>query len=216
LARIDATLTLFNGQTLQGVGTLTGGLVANAGSTVSPGTNSIGTLTLSGAATFAGTNFIEINKSSTNDQVVAGGAVTYGGTLVLANLGPAYAAGDSFKIFTGASYSGAFTLSPASPGAGLAWDTSSLTIDGTLKVAAAVSTPPTIQSIRVTGGNVILTGTNNTGAGGTYRVLTSTNVAVPLTNWVLLTNGTFDGAGQFSSTNPVTGNRQQFYSLQVP
>ena len=80
---------------------------------------------------------------------------------------------------------------------------------------SAVPPSPSIHSIVLSGGQVILGGTNNDGAGGTYRVLTSTNVALPVTNWSLLTNGSFDASGNFSSTNPMSGNRH-FYRLQVP
>jgi hypothetical protein len=76
--------------------------------------------------------------------------------------------------------------------------------------------PPTIQKIVVSGGQVIINGTNNNGAGGTYKVLTSTNIAVPLSNWVVLTNSSFDGNGNFSSTNAAGTNNPQFYILRVP
>ncbi|HVM49143.1 MAG TPA: hypothetical protein VMU04_14015 [Candidatus Acidoferrum sp.] len=80
---------------------------------------------------------------------------------------------------------------------------------------AAVPPPPSIRSIIISGGQVVIGGTNNDGAGGTFRVLTSTNVAQALTNWSLLTNGSFDANGNFSTTNPVVGS-PRFYRLQVP
>ena len=81
---------------------------------------------------------------------------------------------------------------------------------------SAVPPSPTIHGIIISGGQVIISGTNNQGAGGgTYRVRTSTNVALPLASWDLLSSGSFDGSGNFSSTNLVTGNRR-FYLLQVP
>jgi len=85
-------------------------------------------------------------------------------------------------------------------------------------MAASVdtSTPPSIHSINLSSGQVVISGTNNVGAGGTYHVLTSTNVALPLTNWTVLANGSFDANGNFSSTNSSGTNRQQFFILQVP
>ena len=83
--------------------------------------------------------------------------------------------------------------------------------------AVAPSIPPTIQKITISGGNVIISGTNNAGAGGTFHVLASTNLTVPLTNWTVLTNGTFDSSGNFSSTNAIdTTKPRGFYILQVP
>jgi len=78
------------------------------------------------------------------------------------------------------------------------------------------SVPPTIRTLSISGGQVIINGTNNAGAGGTYSVLTSTNLLAPLTNWVVLTNSSFDGNGNFSSTNATGTNGQQFYILKVP
>jgi len=116
------------------------------------------------------------------DQIISSGNINYGGTLSVANLAGTLAAGDSFKLFSGAAYIGAFTATnPTTPGAGLIWDTSSLNSNGILKIAAgAVS--PTISGITVSGGNIVITGMNNTGSGGTYHVLSSTNLAAPLTN----------------------------------
>jgi hypothetical protein len=81
---------------------------------------------------------------------------------------------------------------------------------------SAIPPSPTIQKILASGSQVILGGTNNNGAGGTYKVLTSTNVALPVTNWTVLTNGSFDANGNFFSTNAAGTNSQQFYILQVP
>lgn len=85
-----------------------------------------------------------------------------------------------------------------------------------LSVNVAPTTPPTIRTISISSGQVIIGGTNNFGAGGTYHVLTSTNVALPLTNWTVLTSGSFDANGNFSSTNSSGTNSQQFFILQVP
>jgi hypothetical protein len=90
------------------------------------------------------------------------------------------------------------------------------TASGSIKVGTAPPPPPTIKSISINGGNVVIGGTNNAGAGGTYHVLSSTNISIPLTNWGILTNGSFDSSGNFSSTNAVGTNAQQFYILQVP
>jgi hypothetical protein len=214
--RTDQTLTLVSGQTLQGNGTVNGNLSEGAGATVSPGgANTIGTLTVTNAITLSGTTSMELNKtSSTRDQLNCTGSITYGGTLNVVNLSGTLAAGDSFKLFNAGSYSGSFSTITPSPGAGLAWDASSLN-SGTLKVVAS-ATQPTIGKITVSNGSVVISGNNNTGPGGTYHILTATNVATPLTNWVVLTNGTFDGSGNFSTTNALGSSARQFYILQVP
>jgi autotransporter-associated beta strand protein len=214
--RSDQTLTLVSGQTLQGNGTVNGNLTVGSGATVSPGgAGTIGTLTVTNSITLSGTNAMDVNKTAgTRDQLNCAGTITYGGTLNVANLAGTLAAGDSFKLFNAATYTGTFTAITPAPGAGLAWDGSSLS-SGTIKVIAA-STPPTIGKITVSGGNVIISGSNNTGSSGTYHILTATNVALPLSSWTVLTNGNFDNSGNFSSTNAVGSSAHQFYILQTP
>jgi hypothetical protein len=224
--RVDQTLTLASGQTLGGVGSVNGNLVVSAGATLSPagtntllgiisGANNTGTIAASAAVTLNGTTIIKLNGSGTNDEVQAGAGITYGGTLNLVNIsGSPLAAGNSFQIFSGVSYSGSFTsITPATPGTGLAWDTTQLNI-GVLNVAAT-SLRPVIDSTEVLGGDLIFTGTGGT-TNGTYYVLTSTNVATPLANWTPVITNTFDASGNFSVTNAVNSNSlQQFYLLKL-
>jgi hypothetical protein len=53
--------------------------------------------------------------------------------------------------------------------------------------------------------------------GSNYVVLASTNLTVPLTNWLALTTNTFDGSGQFRYTNHVNPAKpQQFFIFKLP
>lgn len=81
----------------------------------------------------------------------------------------------------------------------------------------AVPQPPIITSIGINNGQLVLRGTNNNGpTPGTFHVLSSTNVALPLSDWTEWTNGSFDGAGNFSLSNSVDAGPRQFYIIQVP
>jgi hypothetical protein len=172
-------------------------------------------LTVTNSITLSGTTEIDVNEStSTEDQLNCTGSITYGGVLNVANVAGTLAAGDTFQVFNAASYSGSFTSITPAPGPGLAWDPNALAT-GTLKVISG-SVPPKFSGITVSGGNVILRGTNNTGLPGTYHVLTATNVAVPLSNWTVLTSGSFNSNGSFNSTNALGTSARQFYILQVP
>lgn len=209
-------LMIVNGQTLTGSGTVKGNITIASGATIAPG-GSLSTLTFNNNLTLNGgsTTLVEINDMpTTNDAANVIGNLILNGTLVVTNAGSNYlTAGDSFKIFNAASYSGAFTnIVPAYPQPGLKWDTSALAT-GTLKIVAA--TKPTIANISTSGNNFICSGTNGQG-GETYWILASTNLTLPLTNWDIVATNTFDSEGNFSFTNPAASSSPQiFYILQL-
>ena len=51
--------------------------------------------------------------------------------------------------------------------------------------------------------------------GQSYRLLASTNVVLPLTNWLVLTNGFF-GSGLMNFTDPAAPVSHKFYLLRSP
>jgi hypothetical protein len=179
------------------------------------GTGTIGTLTVTNSVVLSGTTFMDLNQTAgTHDQIV-GASISYGGTLSLNNLAGTLIAGNSFKLFNASSYHGSFAIvTPSTPGAGLAWDLSQLN-SGFVNVVAASGTGPVVNNPQIIGGNLILSGTGGTN-NGPYHVLTSTNLATPLPSWIILTNGTFDASGNFSSTNAVGTAKQQFYIIKQP
>ena len=215
--RPDQTLTLASGQVLQGYGTLNGSLAVSAGATIAPGDPStVGTLTVTNAVRLSGATVMKLNKTSATNDVVRGAAgLTYGGTLSLTNLSGALAAGDRFSLFSAAVYAPSTfsAISPPTPGLGLAWDTSSLTNDGTLKVVLG---PPTISSLTASKTTIAISGGNGA-PNGTYRVLASTNLTWPRSNWMQIGAGSFNSVGTFTfsvSNNPAES--WKFYLLQVP
>jgi autotransporter-associated beta strand protein len=211
------TLTLASGQTLQGNGSINGSVVAPVGSTVSPGL-SVGVLTVTNNVTLGGTTIMELDGvAGTNDAIRSvTGSITYGGTLNLVSLSP-LPGGSSYKLFYAASYSGSFTLNPATPGPGQTWDTSTLNTDGTLRVVGnppAATRPVIVSTVRF-GSDLVISGTNGT-ASGEYYVLLGTNIVQPIATWTPIATNSFVN-GTFSFTNTVDLNvSQRFYLLQVP
>jgi hypothetical protein len=96
------------------------------------------------------------------------------------------------------------------------YGTSALTPADKFTFTVAAPTAPTIQQVMMSGGNILMNGTNNNGPGGTYHVLTSTNLLLPRANWAVVANGSFDSTGKFSFTNALATNPRQFYMLRVP
>jgi len=160
-----SAVTVSNGATLGGQGTLTGEVTIDAGGTMSPGA-SVGTMTINNNLFLIGDLFIEVDKedSQTNDYAVVTGALvnTGTGTLTLTNVNAnpsyAYAAGDKFTLFSQALFNGeALTIVPATPGAGLAW-TNKLADDGSIEVisTSGIATNPTNIVFNVSGGQITL------------------------------------------------------------
>ena len=161
---------------------------------------------------------MEISKNGatlTNDQIQVIAPLAYGGSLIVSNLGPsALAAGDRFPLFSATSYSGGFTSISLPPlAAGLAW-TNKMVFDGSIEVVGF--SQPKIASILVSGTNIIISGSNGP-PNAFYAVLASTNVTLPLSNWVSLVTNQFDSSGNFSFTNAIVpGIPQRFYRIRTP
>jgi hypothetical protein len=213
---------------LAGVGGINGSLVVASGATLSPSgtntvigitltsTNAVGAIAASANITLNGTTVIKLDGSGSNDMVQAATSITYGGTLNLVNIsGSSLAVGDSFQVFSAATYTGSFvSITPTTPGVGLAWDTTQLS-SGIITVVAG-SSQPIISNPVVSGGNLIFSGTGGTPNAG-YSVLTTTNITTPLSSWALLSTGSFDGSGAFSVTNAISsGVAQSFYTIRMP
>ena len=223
-ALAGGTLTLGAEQTLKGLGTVSGSVTAPAGSTVAPGeAGAIGTLTITNNLTLNGNLMINYNRGVTpkSSSLTAATINLTGTTLMMTNLNPAnpLAAGDSFQLFNGAIVTGGFSsIVPATPGAGLVWNTNSLISAHLLLVAAAPSsmTALGITSFSLAGTNVVVNGTND--GGGTYYLLTSTNLAQSLSQWLPVWTNIAGGSGSFTltATNAVIRNApQQFFILST-
>ncbi len=179
-----SAVSVTNG-TLAGNGLIRGSVNVRLAGQLSPGT-SIGTLTISNSLSLSGGTVMELNATTGANDVVRGvNTLVYGGTLTLSNLSGTITPLSSFKLFSASAYRGAFaTITPASPGANLAWNTTTLTNDGTLRV---VSTLP-VNIAAMTSGNVFNLSwpIDHTG----WRLQAQTNsLSVGLsTNWVTVAN----------------------------
>jgi autotransporter-associated beta strand protein len=202
---------------LDGVGTVNGPVTINSGGTLAAGTNgALGMLTIANTLALNGgsTTFMRINKggSPASDLVTGMTGVTYGGTLAVTNLGGTLALGDTFTLFQSAVYTGGFTsFRLPALGSGLGW--SWTPTNSTLTVVKAV-TPPVLSSFGPWhNGAFPLTFSGSSGQ--TYEVLMTTNLALPLADWTVLTNGTF-GANPVNYTDTSATNAQRFYRIVSP
>jgi T5SS/PEP-CTERM-associated repeat protein len=210
-------LTVRSNATLGGNGTILGALTVQNRGTLSPGA-SVGKLAFSNSPVLLGSVLLEISKKGaalTNDQVQVAGPLTYGGALTVTNIGPtALVAGDRFPLFSASSFAGSFTSITLPPlNNGLGW-TNKFLVDGSIQVLGFPV--PQFSSLSLSGANLVISGTNGP-TNGTYRVLASTNVVLPVTNWTALLTNQFDGNGNFVFTNAINpGVPIRFYRLLVP
>ena len=209
--------------TLAGSGLIAGPVTLSGGVSLMPGDANAelsvsNVLTISNSLTLDSPSTVTINLSKINgvlayDRINGLTSVTYNGNLVV-NLTGNLNGSEVFHLFNAASYSGSFgnfqlpTLPPA-----LSWDTSQLAVDGTLRLTGGVS----IQSASVSHGVFQLTGLGGAGSSGQpYRILATTNLLLPITNWVKVGSGTLSGSAfTFTDTNSPALS-QRFYMLVTP
>jgi autotransporter-associated beta strand protein len=85
-----------------------------------------------------------------------------------------------------------------------------------LVLSSAIHPKPVITSLSVSGGNLVVRGSNGFG-NVPYAVVASTDVGVPLASWASVASGIFAADGSFSFTVPFsTATPEQFFRVRVP
>jgi autotransporter-associated beta strand protein len=233
-----SAFTLSSSQTLMGNGTVIGAVTVNG--TVSPG-ESVGTLNtgsqtwnggatdlfeLSSAVNSSGMDLLNIT-GTLNVQASSGNKFT----VKLVSMADASTPGPvpDFNAYT------SYTWVVATASGGIQnFDASKFAIDasafanphgGTFSVGVQGSSlvvnytapalvPPTLNGFGpLSGGSFPLTFSGPSGQ--PYKVLSSTNVELPLASWTVLTTGTF-GASPETYTDTSATNGTQFYRIQSP
>jgi autotransporter-associated beta strand protein len=209
-------ITVNSGGGLAGNGFITGAVTVNSGGALVP-SGLPGVLTLSNNLILTGGSgtFLQVQAApATNNSVNVSGLLTEGGTLnVTVSNATTFAAGDRFKLFNAANYTGSFAgFNLPTMATHMNWNTSRLNVDGSLWVVSAL--PPNIAQVSPAGTNLVFNGANGT-PNWTYYVLMSTNLALPAAQWTRLATNPFDSNGSFSFTNAVNaGLPEMFYRVQ--
>lgn len=210
------TAVTVQGGTLGGTGSILGPVTNTAGGTLSPGFL-VGTLTISNSLTLlaGGTTWVEINNQlGTADEIIAN-SILYGGRLVVTNFSSTpFTNGSTYKLFDASSYSGVFSsIEPASPGAGLMWDASNLSVNGTISTVTAVA-PGITTPVVAANGKVTL---NLTGVvGQAYTIRGTSDLSVPLSNWPVLQSGGLPSASYQWTDSNTAGVPTRFYIISTP
>jgi autotransporter-associated beta strand protein len=219
----SGTLYLNNANTYTGATLVTAGALGltSTGSIAAPVTVESGAALLADGGTIAtvyinntltlqpGSAVVMKLTPASNDEIAGLTGVNYGGTLVVTNTsGSPLTSGAVYKLFNS-----------ASPGSG---NFSSVTIlpsgSGTFNPATGELTITSTGALLynapyISGGNLILTGAGGT-AGDGYSLLSSTNLNIPVANWLTNATGTFSGTGTFSNAIPATNTPALFFVVK--
>src|ERR1035441_2585199 len=133
-----APITVGTNATLGGYGTINGPVTVQSGGTLALGA-SIGTLTINSTLNLAGTTIMKVSHATTltNDVIRGIARVTFGGALNVTAAGPLQP-GDTFQLFKAVTYIGSFAATNLPAGA--TWDTSRLSIDGSIHIRSVTPT----------------------------------------------------------------------------
>ncbi len=89
-------------------------------------------------------------------------------------------------------------------------------VDSTIERIITTNPVPVINSIALSGTNLIVSGANGA-PNGNYYLMSGSNLLQPLSSWTILATNTFDASGNFRLTNGAVGsNPRQFFILQLP
>jgi len=205
VAALSGGFAVGSNQTLAGVGNVSGNVTVNG--TASPGP--LGTLNFANSLALSGTAVMELSRTNTpNADSIWAAMLTFGGTLMVTNLGGALQAGDSFQLFSGA-INGAFaTINlPALSSTNLVWDTSKLNSRGTLTVALKPAPVPQILPPSWNGTGLTLQAGSQ--AGFNYVLQAATQLAPA--NWTAIQTNA--GGGLMTFTIPMRAGPQQFFRI---
>jgi len=213
------TVTVAANATLGGAGAIAGATTLQTGGIIQPGnaagagTLVLGTLNLgnsAGAATSsrftlaAGGKIAAttLNITGTNTINIMDGSLAVGTNTLFTYTGAL--GGNGFAGFK----LGTLPALPAGAGASLKNTGSAVQL-----VVAPLTTPVLAGTAHYSAGALTF---GFSGANGqTFRVLGSTNLALPLVDWLVLTNGTF-GTGAVNYTDAAVTNSQLFYRVASP
>jgi autotransporter-associated beta strand protein len=198
-----------SGATLSGSGIIGGLTALDDGAVLAPG-NGIGTLTIGNELDLSDQTALQFGLGTNSDQVVVAGDFTLGGLLNITDTG-GFGVG-TYTLFT---YGGALTLGSLAIASAPAGFVCAISTDTPGQINLIV-TRPQFNAVNGGAGGLAMSGSGGP-AGGTYYVLGSTNIALPVNLWTRIETNQFDSNGNFNFTNAADpAATQTFYRLQLP
>lgn len=172
---VDGSLTnallSVTGGTLSGAGAVRGDVAVGAGGALSPGGDALASLTLQGQVKLGGKAVMQVATSESGllsqDSIRGAGTLAYAGALIVRASGASLSMGDSFRLFEATHYAGAFSsYDLPALSSDLAWDTTQLPVDGSLRVGNAGAFMPVLGGVSAS--QTVDRGTSPVLAGGAF------------------------------------------------
>jgi hypothetical protein len=179
----------------------------------SPITLGASTITDGTSLALAGTTPLNFVLSSNVTQVAVVGSLTLNSVLNITN-GAGFGPGTNVLFTYTGSLSGTPTLGVTPAINSFSYSLNTATA-GQIQLIVTQPPPPAIGNVSLSGTNVIITGTGGV-TNGSYYLLASTNIALPLSQWTRLFTNSFDASGNFAMTNGSGTNSQCFYMIRLP
>ncbi|HEV2453658.1 MAG TPA: hypothetical protein VGY98_05320, partial [Verrucomicrobiae bacterium] len=88
-----------------------------------------------------------------------------------------------------------------------------LTLSTNVALAVTVPAAPVFGTVEFNGNALVIAGSNGS-PGASYYVLTTTNLALPITNWTVLATNLFGPSGNFTFTNTAPAAPGQYFLLR--
>ncbi len=215
----NAPLVTFDG--LTSVNTLTlshapAAMTANDVFGANPITLDASTLTVSNTLTLPGATAVNFTLGTNNAKIMTTGNLSLNSTLNI-SAGDGFGAG-TYMLFTyGGNLSGNPVLGTTPAGYNYSINTNT---HGQVQLIVQSPTPPSppdFDSVNIIDGtNLVINGSGGT-TNGMFYVLATTNLTLPLNQWMHMATNQFNGVGNFAFTNGVSSSpAQMFYLLQLP
>jgi hypothetical protein len=168
-------------------------------------------LTNSTDLTLPASTAVNFGLGATQATVIVSGNLNLNSTLN-ASASDGFGAG-TYTLFA---YSGTFTGNPALGARPAGYNcVLSTNTPHQINLIITAPPPPSFSQIVVSGSNLVLGGIGGP-SNGVYALLTSTNVSLPVYQWLSVATSHFDSLGAFSITNYPGNVAQRFYRLRVP
>jgi polygalacturonase len=173
-----------------------------------------------GSLTLNNNDVVNFTAGTNVAAISVAGNLTLNATVNITN-------GDGFTVtnYTLFTYSGSLSGQPTLGAAPTAFPNYMYNLDtntvGEVNLVVSLPSPPVFGNVQLEnsgegGSSLVMSGTGGV-AGGTYYVLTSTNVALPLNEWTPVATNQFDPSGNFIFTNSAPTNvSHEFFRLLLP